>query len=279
MRKRLFLFAVALCLALALAMPAWADTGPKPSVVITVEGVQEQCAATLLADQKGNGPWSAESTYSDWYGPEQIWQAFRDYPAQGFYFWGPFAEDVREEPLRWTYYPPQTFKVLLYFPADGSYAVSEVQQRYAFDSYYTVTVRDRAIVGVRHSYDYTWELLSLLVRMTLTVAVELGLAWVFRLRGRYARRVILLANLATQLALNVALNWVNYQMGQFAFVRWYLLLEIAVFVAEGIVYRALLRGGGHGLPQRTRPWLYAFSANLASLAVGLAVSVYFPGIF
>ena len=52
------------CLLLPLfCLPARADAGPKPSVVIALEGLEgRECWGTLLSAQRSTGPYSASDT-------------------------------------------------------------------------------------------------------------------------------------------------------------------------------------------------------------------------
>ena len=71
-------------------------------------------------------------------GEEEIWQAFVDYQdPDGFYFLQEIWDCSEAGLLDWTYYPPGTFKILLYFPDSGQFWTSPVYERYAFDSYFT----------------------------------------------------------------------------------------------------------------------------------------------
>ncbi|MPN19255.1 hypothetical protein SDC9_166622 [bioreactor metagenome] len=83
----------------------------------------------------------------------------------------------------------------------------------------------------------------------------------------------------TQLALNVALNIINYVSGPLAFFFFYAVLEIFVLAAEGILY-------AHMLPERSaqsisgrKLWAYALAANAVSFAVGWKLAQLIPGIF
>lgn len=286
---------ILLCLAIALALPvsARADTGPKPSVTITIEGLPAGtlCYGTLLSERESTGPATAyDGTNDYYYGDEDlrwVWQTFVDYQdADGFYYlqrhW-----DCSEGEFRWGYYPPSTFKVLLYFPAEGTFAVSEVLERYAFDSYFTVslsgldigTVTAQEVLYVEKSYDFTWELISLAARILMTIAIELAIALLFGYRQK--KQIILLAvvNVVTQVLLNVALNYVNYTSGQQAFVIWYVLLELAVFTVEAVLYWDLIPRYAQKPTRRGVAVLYALIANAASFGIGLWLANVIPGIF
>ena len=39
-------------------------------------------------------------------------------------------------------------------------------------------------MSVKRTYDFTWEILSLLCRILATIAIELGIAWLFGFRTK-----------------------------------------------------------------------------------------------
>lgn len=285
------LFAILLCLVLVLALPitARADTGPKPSVTITIKGLPEgvTCYGTLLSKNESTGPSTAyDGTNDYYYGPESgkwVWEVFVDYQdTDGFYYlqehW-----DCSDGEFRWGYYPPSTFKVLLYFPEEETFVVSGILERYAFDSYFTVDLTTletgSATAEAAKSYDFTWELISLLARIVITIAVELAVALLFGYRKKHQLVFLGIINVVTQVMLNVALNYVNYSSGQFAFVFWYVVLELAVFTVEAIVCWDWLPRHSDKPMRRGIVVLYVLAANAASFAAGLWLAHIIPGIF
>lgn len=144
--KKKILF-ILLCFTIALIiMPttAYADIGPKPSVVIDFEGLEDQSYyVTLLSEVSSTGPHSVlgESPNNQRYhkGDEEytIWQKFLSYEDKDeFYFLQYFENCTDTSEFTWGYYPPPKFKILLYFPEQDSFAVSEdIYEQYAFDSY------------------------------------------------------------------------------------------------------------------------------------------------
>lgn len=274
----------------ACATPALADIGPKPAVYVefaNAEGLEFY--ATLLSSTPSTGPASAwDGTegdvriYSDEPEAREAWEAFAHYEdADGFYFLQEFWDCSGGERLEWIYYPPETFKLLLYFPQSGSFRLSPVYSRYAFDSYYTADLgsSDSGTLSAVRSYDYTWELISLCARLLLTLAVELALAAAMGYGGRAAFRLIFVVNAITQTALNLALNAVAYFSGSWNFVFAYVLLELAVTALEAALYVRLLpqRSGGKG--GKGRAALYSVAANALSFALGLVLARVIPGIF
>ena len=289
--------ALLLCLILTAALPtsASADMGPKPSVRIEFKNLgDEPCWGTLLSEHEASGPaavWDGteenaytleNNPYSD-YLPRGIWEAFVEYEdVDGYHFlqtgW-PVSESGE---IAWTYYPPSSFKILLYYPETGAFASSGIYERYAFDSYYAVDMAGLSAGGsleAVRSYDYGREIPSLLARVVITVAIEILVALPFGFRERRQLRTLLVVNLVTQAGLNVLLNIAGYKSGPMAAAAYYALLELAVFAVEALLYRRLLSRASGG---RRSGWYcaaYAFAANLASFLAGLFLLRMLPGIF
>lgn len=285
MKKTLLAFLACLFAAVfVLPLTVSADMGPKPSVTVAVEGADgRDFYGTLLSERDSTGPQSAYDPeihgpsyqYSEGYGDEEVFRQFIEYEdPDGYYFLQICWPCERTDTFAWTYYPPQRFKILLYFPDTGEFVSSGVCERYAFDSYFTATLTGEGL-AVRSSYEYRWEIFSLLARILLTIAAELLVALLFRFRGKRTFHTFIWVNVVTQVLLNVGLNLINYYGGQLAFTVFYVLLELAVFVAEGILFTLLLRKG----QKAWKLWLYALIANACSFAVGLALAHWIPGIF
>ena len=103
------------------------------------------------------------------------------------------------------------------------------------------------------------------------------IGWLFLFRGKELFRLICVTNAVTQILLNLALNITNYLFGSMGYVMFYVLLEAAVFVIEGIVYSTYLKR--HPQEKQLRPWGYALVSNGLSFALGLWLSHVIPGIF
>ena len=285
MKKRLTALLI-LLLVFALAMPlaAFADIGPKPSVRVTFTGAGgREFYVTLLSQASGTGPYSAEpgrSWGNDLEENEPVRQAMAAYQdPDGFYFLQTAWQCSETRPLAWTYYPPVTYKLLVYFPDTGEFLTSGVYSRYAFDNYYTVDLADLANgqLVLRKSYDYTWELVSLLVRILATIALELAVAVPFGFAKKPFLRPILTVNVVTQILLNLGLNMIAYWMGGLAFMIFFWPLEVLVFIVEAVAYRPLLgRRGGASAGLTT---IYAFTANVISCVAGFWLAQVVPGIF
>lgn len=302
---------ILICLVLAVSLfpiTASADTGPKPSVRITFENLgDEECWGTLLSSKKSTGPSSAwdgnennarhnenPNGQYDWqdFGYD-VWKAFVDYDEKDDYYFLQEAWQINEtKELAWTYYPPNEFKILLYFPETEEYAVSGVYERYAFDSYFTVNMDGVKLsvdyneelssdecINAYNSYNYRVEIWALIARIIITIIIEMVIALAFGYLEK--KQLLLLAglNAGTQIILNVLLNIINYNSGRIAFVLFYILFEIIVAIIEAIVLLVFLNK--ISVKQRKR-WLmvvYVILANVVSFWSGLYLADWLPGIF
>lgn len=201
--------------------------------------------------------------------------------ADGYYFLQEWWDCSESNQLNWTYYPPSPFKILLYFPETDTFYVSEVYERYAFDSYFTVDLSayDSDPITASKSYDYTWEIISIVVRIVLTIALELAIALLFGYREKKVFAFLAAVNVVTQVILNVALNIINYNSGSMTFTFSYVLFEILVFTIEAVAYAVLLKKFSGKEQKKGRAVGYAFVANAASFAFGLWLAHVIPGIF
>lgn len=290
------------------SITASADMGPKPSVRVFFENMgDELCYGTLLSDRTSTGPssaWDGVSESSGKYKENEqysyvtldyaTWKAFVEYEdADGYYFLQEGWQVNETKELAWTYHPPYSFKILLYYPETETYVVSGIYERYAFDSYYTVDMdginmgsveyseemsADERIEAYR-SYNYRQELLSLAARIIITIVIEMAVALLFGFRKKKQLLVLAVVNIITQIVLNVLLNVINYNSGPWTFVFFYILFEIIVFVLEAGLYCTLLKKVSE---QPKKNWyyvLYALVANVVSFGAGYIAAQEIPGIF
>ncbi|MBQ2062129.1 MAG: hypothetical protein II458_05565 [Oscillospiraceae bacterium] len=267
-----------------LPVTAFADSGPKPSVSITLENMDGRvCYGTLLSRTESTGPahvWDgSEENIQDYGGDHAVWQAFAEYrDADGYYFLQQYWRCDETRGFTWGYYPPRTFKILLYFPETGEFVSSGVLERYAFDSYYTANLADGAMT-VRRSFNYTAQIVGLAGRMIITILIELGVALLFGFRGRKLLGLITVVNVVTQLALNAALFAINYAEGPWAMVILYVPLELAVIIVEAAVYCLTFRRVTERKIKAGKIILYALAANVASFVLGWVISRFVPFLF
>ncbi|MBE6932835.1 MAG: hypothetical protein E7464_05610 [Ruminococcaceae bacterium] len=289
-----------LLLAMLLPVTASADSGPKPSVQVDFENMEGVlCYGTLLG-----APELIASPHSIWDGTEEdgnyqgaayttgnvlpynIWKHFAEYEdTDGYCFWQQGWTVSETQEIYWGHYPPQNFKILLYFPDTDTFAVSESYETYAFDSYYTVDMAESdqnsgGTLSVRRSYDYGGEIVGLLARILITIAIEMAIAVsAFGFREKKQLRVLIVVNCVTQILLNVLLNVTGYFNGPISFIVDYIFLETLVFVIEAVVYCIWLRKVS-GFQRKKRVYVgYAWVSNTVSFIVGMIIARLLPGIF
>ncbi|MBS7324798.1 MAG: hypothetical protein KIG21_05370, partial [Angelakisella sp.] len=239
------------------------------------------------------------------------WQKFVDYKdPDGYYFLEDLFEQCHgDDEASWHYYPPERFKLLLYFPESDTFLCSTVTERYAFDSVYRLDLGgkspaeiaaltltdpngdplpsgrdDETAIGevtLDKSDGTHQQIIGFLGRLAITLIVELILAWGWKYRRGSQLLFIGVVNLITQCALNAALlYWGARQNSRGFIIFWYILLELAVTGIEAACYAGLLPGIDHrDAGARRRAALYALIANVLSFLAGLALSQVFPAIF
>lgn len=296
------IFAALMCaviMVIILPITANADIGPKPSVRVQFKNMADElCYGTLLSKYDTTGPHSAwdgneEHIYSHNLEPD-IWRAFVEYEdTDGYYFLqiGWAVSETKE--IAWTYYPPTSFKILLYYPETEQYIVSGIYEKYAFDTYYTVDMDGIYIGSVDYneelsgneridayrSYDYGAEMLSLIARIVITILIEMIVALIFGFRSGKQLLLLIGVNTVTQIILNVLLNIMNYRSGEGAFALFYVLFELVVFAIEAVVYCLLMNKWTDKPKKKWFYVAYALAANAISFGSGMAVAHIFPGIF
>lgn len=279
MKKRVIsLILMVLLLLPVLTVTVSADMGPKPGTSITVRpGGGEYAVVTLLAREESNGPhWTIgldEEPSSRIAKDErlaQAWYIFRDYAdPDGYHFWG----NVYEGHVTWGYYPPEEFKIAVYYPEYGILWVSEDSyERYAFDSDFRLNLpavgagaqSGEVDMVLKKTSNLGSELAGFLFRVLLTLAMELAVARVFGLTDDGQKKLILRVNLLTQVGLNLLLwGWYYFDGPLAAMVR-LILAEILVLVVEGAIYLRKLRLE----ESRGKILGYTILANLASVTLG-----------
>lgn len=281
-----------LILMAALGIYAFADFGPKPSVVVEFENAGDQdYYVTLVAKEDRLGSPYSRVTAEDQ--PETddiaIWNRLVAYEdPDGMVFAGNVQKLTGDGAYVWGYYPPSEFRVLIYFPDTDSFVESsEILEQYAFDSYYQMNFNDLpenwndavAAIPVTRKYNLLWQITAFLLRLAVTVAVECLLAVLFGFRGKRQMLLVLAVNCATQLAMNLLI--LDESVGLFVFyVLQYALIEVGVILAEGLVYCLALPK--LATPEQNRnihPIAFAFFGNVASFSLGFLLSNWFPMLF
>lgn len=274
-----------------------ADIAPKERVDLFFENMpDESFYVTLLSSEVSSGPYTvfseedSDSRYREGDKDYDIWKAFVSYEDRDeFHFLQYFEKGSDTGHFEWFSRCPYTFKVLLYFPESGSYAVSEqIYTQYAFDSNFTVDLsgvdgmEDVMLDAgrIQKSNDYTGEWASAAARMGATVILELLAGLLFGYWTKRDIRLIVLVNVLTQVLLNILLVFVSIHRGPYAFVFHYIWTELLVLVIEAFIYQKWLGPAAEAAEKKSRkPIAYAVVANLFSFGMGLVLMRLLPGVF
>ena len=237
MKKSLRSLLAFLIAATVLCCIAMADTGPKPSASFTFTGMpDEDYYVTMLAEVDAYGPHRVHQPGSEipGYVLEQgeqdpaypAWQKFVDYKdPDGYYFLEDLFEQCHgDDEAGWRYFPPEQFKLLLYFPESDTFLCSTVTERYAFDSVYRLDLGGKSPAEVAaltltdpngdplptgtvtlDKADGTHQqIVGFFGRLGITLVIELALAWGWKYRKGSQLLFIGVANLVTQCLLNAS---------------------------------------------------------------------------
>ncbi len=261
-------FLISILLAL-FSSPAFADLGPKPSVTITFKNLPEGVHyATLLADLESYGPYKtvSEPEMDNGYQLFKVSSAFLDFAARdNFFYWGNIFR-IENRSFRWGYYPPQRFKVLIYdVGSDVVYASGEAA-RYAFDSFFTVTFGKDGTLRISKESFLLQNTYNIVVRLAVTLLMEILTALFFGYRKKKEILLILLANIITQAFLNGLLAATDRYSDRVTWLFLFPLAELVIFAGEAAVYAKCLKSHS-----KTRAVLYAIVVNTASLFSGALI--------
>lgn len=260
------------------ALTVHADMGPKPCTTIAVRtGGGERAVVTLLGEKENYGPhWRVEPgeeppDYLHLNDVErQAWDVFRDYAdPDGYSFLG----DLWDANVSWGYFPPEVFKIAVWYPDyDVLWVSRDSYNRYAFQSDYRLNLpalgagarSGEVDMVLKKESDVPEEVFGLLCRIAITIVIELTMARVFGFDSKHQRKIILRVNLITQLGLNVLLwLWYFFDGPLMAMLR-LMLAELAVLAVEtGIYLRRLREEESAG-----RTVVYTICANLAAVFIG-----------
>ena len=287
MTKKLAVILVCVLTLSLLSVTAFADGGPKAYTAVYFDGFSGGYYATLLV---GKGVPRYDADYIPELDVRFSYAAEKrmyDYAIQNgdFRYYNHCYALKDNDHLLWGSDPPQNFLVVVYFPQYDVLAVSDECSTYAFESYYTASIdvndlsqhKGQTIhLNVREHYNFGVSFASLLVRMALTVLIEIGIARIFKITEKRQRRFLIILNVATQLFLNILLNISVGTVGMLlTLMIVYAVLEIQIFGIEAamcglFINRFSDNGAVISLPKLL---LFTLVANTASLLAGLPLMV------
>ena len=285
--KTLKTLIITVLILLSVTLPASADMGPKPDLVIDFSGIHEPCVVTVLSTVKSYGPnqpmqiawmpwWDEQAPAID----KEIYQKFIDETArlnqdrtEQLYFWGVLEE---KSPYVFGYYPPEIFYVLVYFPETDSFLLSEESYtRTVFHTELSITVENGKLLFNARQPLYgimkTWtDNDAVVLRLLVTIITEVVLGMFFMKYTSRSLLTVIGVNVLTQILLNIVI-WLRYYVLRNSVSTYFPLLagaEILIFLIEGFVYSKLIKR-----EELSRPYLYALIANVFTFWLGLTAVV------
>ena len=271
--KKAFAIVLALFAFSIIGVTAFADMGPKPSSTYYVKGVEDGREYYIALVSPDDEPYVNDKHANK----DEAWEHIKEFCLTHGYTLHhcpianrDYSKLSGNDTATWNYAPPYEFNVLLYFPDNESFLVSNQYKKYSFSSYFDVNVNGESVtVGIAGGNKrIAAEIIALLFRMAITVLIEVGIAKGFGIFGKKSYRLIIIMNVVTQLLLNALIYKWEFDLGGLGEIIALVIGEILAFVVEAIVY-------GNALPAFTgneiksgRAAGYAFAANLASFAGG-----------
>ena len=172
------------------------------------------------------------------------------------------------------YMPPEKYKLVVYLPDEDKMLESDFYTRQKFEEVYIVDINkiseDGRLLLENDSYDWMGAALLVTVRAVLTIIIEIGVAFLFQIKGKKSICVLIVTNVVTQLFLNISLLWniSLYGMGLYTALL-YLLTEIIISAAEAFVYSVALKKTNDPPIVTYEATVYSLAANLTSFLAGL----------
>ena len=274
MKRKSIIALIILLLIMFQPITAYADMGPKPCIYVKFENIGNRTVyASFYALDGGPSPVS----YGDWEEvPEEIQKVFLDYSVTEE---ARFVEDIwiiNEEKsiMECGYMPPDKYKLVVYIPEENEILESDFYTRDRFEEKYITDISqtDEKLILKEEEYNYSGDVLAAILRVILTVIIELAIAFLFMIRGKKSVIIIVVTNVVTQLYLNINLLMASYRGGGAPFnILLYFIIETVIFFVEAFVYIIALRKVNDPPIGAFRAIAYALVANLITFIAGLVI--------
>lgn len=267
-----------------------ADTGPKSCIEIEFENISDDYYVTLLYDTEIYGPFHTFDGNPDQL--DEILTKFINYndPDSFNMLISSNIDDIdydicnntikkinKENPIfGWYYMRPEIFKVLIYSPSKDKFFSSAITNTYAFNSYYKIDINEmlknseinnKNEIIIQKSYNHSMEIMSLILRIIITITIEVALAYMFGFRAKNALKFIMIVNLITQATLNIYLNVLSYKEGWILMMISYIFIEFIITAFETILYMYKLPKYNKNY-RKSKIAIYGIMANIASYVIG-----------
>jgi hypothetical protein len=262
----------------------YADVGPKPSLIITVRGLNtDKYWLDLLVTDEAEYSWLKISDLEK----EEVSKLAEYQDKDGFHpaLLGGTCVPMRGEIIgekqgdgnfihEFNYVGvPRIFKIAI-LTEDGNLVISDVINRKQFNSIMEYDLSELAIIGSLNesagivSEGMSWNdfFIKFLGNMILTLIIEILIAIIMGFTLKKSLKILLVTNVLTQIILNLIVFYFNNNMGIFGIAFGLVIGEFIVLMIEANIYSRLLTEKSK--PQRVS---YAVTANLISIIGGFIV--------
>jgi hypothetical protein len=271
MKKIILLWIILMTIFIIPFQSVKADIGPKRTLDVKVIGVDQPYFLDILVrDQM-----PADITYiQEHYHmlPNMIWT----YNEDGFISniisapWGSPMLFMGENHYRDGYHAPSRFKLILIFE-DESYITSDIITTKLFNSRITwdlsgidLTTVQNGVGDVSEEWPIAYMSIDLIVRIVLTILIEIAVLYVFGYRLKESFKLVLYINIVTQTILTGFVIAMRYFYFPFLGEIFVLIVgEFFIFIIEITLFVFFLREF-----TKKKAALYGFVANLISLMAG-----------
>lgn len=267
LNKVLLIFIISLIIILTVNIPIQADMGPKPKTIINITGIEGEYVAAF-ASKKANGPNIDYQQWCEYFKDNESfyikYNPIMEYSDEDGYKWiTTYFKCEGKSEVRFNYYRPKEFKLVIY-KDDKLYKVTDEINCYAFTSKYEINFNEsNQTIKIKNTYPYFKEILLFILRLSITLAIEIGLFFLFRLYTKRNILVVGITNIITQVLLNIILNLELYFNGSLSAILLYILLEFIILIIEPIIYVIFTRNKNKFLVL-----LYGILANILSFIIG-----------
>lgn len=243
-----------------------ADMGPTPQTIIEIVGIEGDYVAAF-ASRKVQGPnfdyemWKEELNYYIEYNSIMEYE-----DEEGFKWITSYYICNGDTKIRFNYYRPEEFKIVIY-KDNRLYKVSDIINCYAFTSKFEINFNNT--ITIKNTYPYFKEIVFLLIRIVLTLCIEIGIFFLFRLYTKRNFLIIGITNIITQLILNIVVNTKLYLYGSLTAIFDLIIMEIFIMIIEPIIYIILLRN-----KNKFVILLYGILSNIVSFILGVILTTY-----
>ena len=268
------------------SISASADMGPKPTLHIFVENAPAD-AYYLDLLLEGSGDYHSNLREEEKEYNETMLNVLKNYNESGWHtgivqgtgapMWGNIIPSA-DNTFSFGYFGlpnvGRNYKIIMVF-SDGSYAVSDVLTRQIYQEEITIeySKADNTITVTKRQNKFLMFIKQFLPMMAGTLIIEVLLLLLFRIPIKENIVLVLITNFVTNLGLNLILFFSRISSGSLVSYIWFVLLEIAILIAEMIIYAVFMKSKSKGLSIG-----YAAAANVLSAIAGFFIML-IPGVF